>query len=193
MTGHTGDIDHPLNIGHRVRTHRKHAGLSLEQLARLSGVSTAMLSQIEQNKANPTVAVIWKIARALNVDISDLVESARTGRHFNVIRSDDERYLFATGDECSVRTLSPLSLEKDVEFYQIDLRPNASLNSESHFPNTQEIVTVARGKIAVQSADHQVNLSEGDSVHYSADVNHCITNVGKAPARVFLVVKYRSA
>jgi len=192
MTGRAKDVEHPLNIGQRVRRHRKRASLSLDQLAHLSRVSAAMLSQIEQDKANPTIAVILKIARALNVAISDLVETGVPRYHFRVIRRDDERYLFTAGDECSVRTLSPLSLEKDIEFYQIDLRPAGALDSESHFHNTEEILTVAKGRIAVRSADHQVTLQTGDSVHYSADVNHSIANVGRGSAKVFLVVKYRS-
>lgn len=181
-----------LNIGSRVRKHRKRAGLSLDQLARVSSVSKAMLSQIEQNKANPTVAVISKIARALNVAISELVETASPKRHFQTIRRDDERYLFVSNKRCEVRTLSPLSLEKDIEFYQIDLHPGGSLDSESHFQNTEEFLTVAKGRIRVTSAVQQVVLRVGDSMHYSADVNHSISNVGKSPARVFLVVKYRS-
>jgi len=181
-----------LNIGERARKHRKRAGLSLDQLARLSGVSAAMLSQIEQDKVNPTVAVVWKIARALNVNISDLVEAAEYKHRFQVIRGDEKRYLFISNDRCVVRTLSPLSLEKDIEFYQIDLQPGGSLDSESHFQNTEEILTVARGRIVVRSADQQVLLRTGDSVHYSADVNHSITHAGRGPAKVFLVVKYRS-
>ncbi|NLX06922.1 MAG: helix-turn-helix domain-containing protein [Phycisphaerae bacterium] len=180
-----------LRIGQRVKKHRKKAGLSLEQLARLSGVSAAMLSQIEQEKANPTVAVVWKIARALHVDLSELLEDARVRHRFQVIRADDERYLFSRDQRCTVRTLSPLNLEKDVEFYQIDLAPGGSLDSDPHFHNTEEILCVASGRITVRSLDHEVNLAAGDSVHYSADVNHSISNPGPDPATTFLVVKYR--
>lgn len=192
MTGQPKDTDQTPDIGQRVRKHRKRADLSLDQLARLSGVSAAMLSQTEQNKANPTIAVIWKIARALNVGISDLVDTAGAGHNFQVIRREDERYLFRGSDACSVRTLSPLSLEKDIEFYQVDLQPGGSLDSESHFHGTEEMLTVAKGKIALSSAEHEVTLQGGDSVYYSADVNHAITNVGRSPAQVFLVVKYRN-
>ena len=150
-----------------------------------------MLSQIEQNKANPTVAVIWKIAQALNVSISDLVEKSGGKGRFQVIRKEDEHYIFISNDKCTVRTLSPLSLEKDIEFYQIDLQPGGSLDSEPHFRNTEEILTVAKGKLRVRSADQTVSLHSGDSIYYSADVNHAITNIANTPARLYLVVKYR--
>ncbi len=180
-----------LNIGQRVRKIRKHAGLSLEQLAKLSGVSKAMLSQIEQNKANPTVVVICKISNALNVGISDLVEFAGRKLQFQVIRKEDERYIFTSNERCSIRTLSPLSLEKDIEFYQIDFQGRGHLDSEPHFQNTEEILTVARGKIKIESADQSITLQPGDSIYYSADVNHAIRNTSSTPARVYLVVKYR--
>jgi transcriptional regulator with XRE-family HTH domain len=182
----------PLEIGQRVRKCRKHATLSLDQLARLSGVSKAMLSQIEQNKTNPTVAVIWKIAKALNVSIADLVEIDEARRQFQVIRREDERYIFIDNAQCSIRTLSPLSLEKDIEFYEIDLKPGGSLESESHFQNTVEILTVARGKLEVRSSDQTIILHTGDSAYYSADVAHAIVNPARSPAHAYLVVKYRS-
>lgn len=181
-----------LNIGRRVKAHRKRAELSLDQLAGLSGVSKAMLSQVEQNKANPTVAVVHRIAEALNTGITDLVGNGPPKRRFQIIRRDDARYLFTSNERCVVRTLSPLALEKDIEFYQIDLQPAGSLDSESHFHNTEEFLTVAKGRVTLKSALQCETLSVGDSAHYSADVNHSISNAGRATARVFLVVKYRS-
>ena len=61
-------------LGQKLRAHRKATGLTLEQLSNLAGVSKAMLSQIEQNKINPTVAIILKISDALNISITDLIE-----------------------------------------------------------------------------------------------------------------------
>jgi len=182
----------PLEIGQRVRKCRKQATLSLDQLARLSGVSKAMLSQIEQNKTNPTIAVIWKIAKALNVGIAELVEINTPRVQMQVIRREDARYLFIDNAQCSIRTLSPLSLEKDIEFYEIDLKPGGSLESEPHFQNTIEILTVSRGKVDVRSGDQTIVLHTGDSAYYSADVAHAIVNDTRSPAHAYLVVKYRS-
>jgi len=186
------DSSDSLNIGQKVRKFRKQSTLSLDQLARLSGVSKAMLSQIEQNKTNPTVAVIWKIAKALNVGIADIVETTDTRLRFQVIRAEDERYIFISNNQCTIRTLSPLSLEKDIEFYQIDLQPGGRLDSEPHFHNTVEILTLAKGKVNVKSADQDVTLHTGDSVYYCADVPHTIANPNNTPARAYMVVKYRS-
>jgi len=181
-----------LEIGGRVRRHRKAAGLSLEALARLSGVSKAMLSQIEQDKANPTVAVMHKIASAMNLQLVELVEAGAPRLNLEVVRAEDERYLFLSNDRCTVRTLSPLSLEKDIEFYEVRLAGHGELSSEAHFNSTQELVTVARGKVELRSGQKTVVLRKGDSAWYSADVPHALINPGASRAQVYLVVKYRS-
>ncbi len=180
-----------LEIGRRVRTCRKRAGLSLESLARASGVSKAMLSQIEQSKANPTVVVMYKIAQGLGMDLGELMGLDRPRRRFEVIRADDAGQVFVSNEQVTVRTLSPLSMEKDVEFYEIRLGPDGTLDSAAHFQNTEEYLSVARGRIVLESAGETVTLRRGDSAHYSADVAHRIANAGRSAAQVYLVVKYR--
>src|SRR5215467_14329516 len=60
-------------IGKRVKLRREAAGLTLDQLSRLSGVSKAMLSQVERSRANPTVVVLLKIAGGLGCTLDDIV------------------------------------------------------------------------------------------------------------------------
>ena len=63
----------PPLIGRNIRRYRKDKGYTLEILAERSGVSKAMLSQIEAEKVNPTVAMVWKIAQGLEVEINELL------------------------------------------------------------------------------------------------------------------------
>ncbi len=65
----------PSQMGRKLRTLRTAEKLTLDQLAKMAGVSKAMLSQIEQDKVNPTVAVMLKVGDALKVPISDLLEA----------------------------------------------------------------------------------------------------------------------
>jgi transcriptional regulator with XRE-family HTH domain len=187
-------MKHPLqlDIGGRVKMHRKRAGMSLDALARASGVSKAMLSQIEQNKANPTVVVMWKISNGLRVDLGQLMGLPRDRRRFEVIRADDPKQVFSSNEKVTLRTLSPLSMEKDVEFYEVLLAPGGELDSAPHFQNTEEYLTVAQGRVVLSCAGEQVVLRKGDSAHYSADLPHRIANVGRAAAHGYLVVKYRA-
>ena len=180
-----------LDIGGRVKLIRSRNGLSLEALARTSGVSKAMLSQIEQNKANPTVAVLYKISTALNMDISELLDAPRPKRLFNVIRSDEERYIFISNENCTIRTLSPLALEKDIEFYEISLHRGGALESDAHYQGTEEFLTVPKGRVELISAGEKTVLRAGDSAHYAADVPHSIRNLNRSTTTAYLLVKYR--
>ena len=85
----------------------------------------------------------------------------------------------------------PLNLEKDVEFYEVQLQPGGALRSSAHFEGTREFITVAKGQVKLESADDTENLGPGDSASYRADVPHAIINAGKGEATVYLVDIYR--
>ena len=178
-------------LGQKLHSHRKMMGLTLEQLSNLAGVSKAMLSQIEQNKINPTVAIILKISDALSISITELIEDTAQKTVFRVIRDSEDHYTFHKSPLCEIRTLSPLTLEKSIEFYRIKLEANAELKSEPHFSGTQEMLHVSKGKIQVTSGSETIHLARGDSAHYNASVPHCVQNKGKTQAEAFLIVRYQ--
>jgi transcriptional regulator with XRE-family HTH domain len=173
-------------LGDRVRLLRGQRGWSLEELAAASGVSRSMLSQVERNETNPTVVVALAIAKALGVSLDDLA-SAPGGSQMEVIRGDDSQYVYRADESCRIRTLSPLSARRELEFYEIELPPGGELRSAPHFGGTQEFLTVHQGDVQVESGEDTSTLAAGDSVAYPADVPHAIVNVGETPALVFLV------
>ncbi|QDU38672.1 anaerobic benzoate catabolism transcriptional regulator [Maioricimonas rarisocia] len=175
----------------RIRELRSERDWTLEQLSRASGVSRSMLSQIERNQANPTLAVALRIAQAFGLTIGELMGEAATGSTLEVIRAADNRHNYRSDETCSIRTLSPLHLEKDVEFYEVRLAPRGTLDSAAHFRGTREFLTVTRGKVRVRSGNDASELETGDSVNYPADVPHSIENTGRGEAVLFLVVIYR--
>lgn len=180
------------NLGKRVKKLRGDRGWSLEELATASGVSRSMLSEIEREKANPTLTVTFRIARAFGLTLQELIESAETSASkIQVIRASDRAQVYRSDKQCEIRTLSPLNLEKDVEFYQLSLRPGGALRSQPHFEGTREFLTVEEGSVRIESDQDTDELTKGDSGTYRADVPHAIVNTGKADALVFLVVIYR--
>lgn len=174
----------------RVRELRNQRKWSLEQLAKASGVSRSMLSQIEREQANPTLAVTLRIAQAFEMSLVELVEAAAAPRPIEVIRAGDQQALFRSDDDCEIRTLSPLHLEKDVELYELRLRPKRTLHSAAHFEGTREFLTVQQGKVRVQSGEGLEMLNRGDSASYRADTAHAIENLGRSEAIILLVVVY---
>jgi len=177
----------------RVRDLRTDRKWSLENLAERSGVSRSMLSEIERGRANPTLAVTLKIARAFEISLSDLVDADIAPPAIEVVRSSDENSLYRQDEDCEIRTLSPLQLEKDVEFYQIKLAAGGELRSSPHFEGTREFITVNKGRAQIESDESTVSLKSGDSATYPADVKHAIMNVGRSETIVFLIVIYPSS
>jgi len=179
------------HLGARVKLLRSDRGWSLEALANASGVSRSMLSQIEREQANPTLAVTLRIAQAFGMTLGELLEVPGASSAVTVIRANDHAFHYRSDKFCRVRTLSPLNLEKDVEFYQVQLETGGALRSAAHFEGTREFLTVQKGQVRVESAGDAEDLGPGDSASYRADVPHAIVNLGKGEAVVFLVDIYR--
>jgi transcriptional regulator with XRE-family HTH domain len=179
------------HLGDRVKRLRSERGWSLEALANASGVSRSMLSQIEREQANPTLAVTLRIARAFALTLGELLETPNAASSVTVIRANDHAYHYRSDAHCQIRTLSPLNLEKDVEFYEVHLKPGGALRSAPHFEGTREFLTVQKGQVRIESANDSEILHPGDSANYRADVPHAIINTGKRDAVMFLVDIYR--
>ena len=199
MSAHSLSADQELStdlvsehLCRRVKELRSDKGWSLDRLSSACGVSRSMLSQIERRQANPTLAVTYRIAQAFGISLGELVELPGTETPIEVIRADDRTYHYKSDKNCTIRTLSPLHLEKDVEFYELLLRPEGALKSAAHFEGTREFLTIQKGKVRVTSSQETTELARGDSANYRADVPHAIENIGRGEALMFLVVIYRS-
>lgn len=182
------------SIGHvlcsRVRDLRRKRGWTLEELSAACGVSRSMLSEIERQHANPTLVVAYRIAQAFGMSLGELVETPNATQRIDVIRADDRAFHYRSDRYCRIRTLSPLHLEKSVEYYEVVLRPGGTLKSAAHFEGARELLTVQEGSVRVRSAGDLAELRKGDSAHYPADVPHAIENTSASDAVLFLVVTY---
>lgn len=169
---------------------RRERHWSLEKLATGSGVSRSMLSEIERGRANPTLAVACRIAAAFGLSLGELVDSQAASSALGVIRANDPTYLYRSDEQVSIRTLSPLNLEKDVEFYEVTLRTGGELRSAPHFEGTREFLTVQKGRLRVESGEDADELGPGDSANYRADLPHAIINLARGETVAFLVDIY---
>ena len=193
--GRKPTVSDPDDVGQilcdRVRELRRQRGWTLEQLSASCGVSRSMLSQIERNQANPTLGVAFRIAGAFGLTLGDLVDVPDATPRIDVVRRSDRTYHYRSGDLVKIRTLSPPHLEKDVEFYELTLRPGGALVSQPHFEGVREVLTVEKGTVQVTCSTDHVVLHHGDSAHYAADVPHGIENLGRGEAVVVLAELYR--
>jgi len=177
-------------IGKNIAAFRKQKTMSLEELSRRSGVSAGMLSQIEKDKVNPTVAVVWKIAYGLDVPFNDLLARQDEEPLFNILHKQEAVILERNDGRVVFRILSPLSMAEKLEIYTLTLKEKGVNESSSHSPNTEEFVTVTSGKVSVEVDTKRAVLNEGDTIHFHADVPHIITNEHDGESSLYMVVKY---
>jgi transcriptional regulator with XRE-family HTH domain len=179
----------PPLVGKNILNLRKQKGISLDELAKRSGVSKSMLSQIEQEKANPTVITVWKIAIALGLSVQELLESG-SSNIVEVIRCDDAPIIFSEDKLCRIRINSPIHMTDNLELYQMYFKPGGKNISAAHFPKAEEFLTVLEGKLKVTSGDYSTTLQKGDTGRYRADTAHSIENISDIYAEAYLVVWY---
>lgn len=184
------DDDLPPAIGSHLQQLRRERGLTLEKLAALSGLSRSMLSQIERGQTNPTLATVWSLARALELDISELISGAQSKTRLRIevtapsfvpeIRTED--------GSCVLRILSPADRVGSLEWYDLTVKPGGTLRSQPHARGSREHLTVIEGSLVVAIGDERVAAVTGTTVRYPVDVPHAIVNDSDDVARALLVV-----
>jgi len=183
-----------LPIGDIIKEIRKDNQMTLKILSEKSGVSKAMLSQIESDKVNPTISTVWKIAIGLDVDINELtgVVSVKT-RNFTLTKKNE--IIIAdplVGEEgIQIKDLTSMDIVEDIEFFLITFEKGRKLNSEPHFTGAEEFLTLLDGTIKVTAGKNVIQMDKGDFLSYHSDIQHSIENIGENNAVVHMVVQYK--
>jgi transcriptional regulator with XRE-family HTH domain len=177
-------------VGQNLRRLRMRRGLSLEKLSQRSGVSRAMLGQIELGQSAPTINVLWKIARALDVTFATLIQAREAGGT-TVLKKDQAKLLTSHGGRFSSRALFPFDGPRRAEFYELRLARDATEAAEAHAPGTVENLVVARGRVElIVGTAEKHRLETGDAIVFEADVEHGYVNVGDGECVMYLVMTY---
>ncbi|MGC4086518.1 MAG: XRE family transcriptional regulator [Polyangiaceae bacterium] len=188
------DPDLTRQVGANLRRLRVKKGLSLERLARASGVSRAMLGQIELGQSTPTISLLWKVARALEVSFSTLIGNDEKPTAAVVLPRSRAKILTSYDGGFSSRALFPFEGERrSVEFYELRLLPRRTERADPHAPGTTENLVVTSGSLELGAGDLRFTLQKGDAIFFKADVAHEYHNPGDVEAVIYLVMRYADA
>ena len=176
-------------VGANLRRLRNERGLSLERLSRISGVSRAMLGQVELGQSAPTINVLWKISSALGVPFSALI-SARTSGGMQILRAEAAKRLTSHDGSFTSRALFPFDEPRRVEFYQLTLAPGGVEKAEAHNPGTTENLVVAAGAVEIEVAGRKEVLEAGDAIVFEADLPHVYRSRSERETIMYLVMTY---
>ena len=171
-------------IGDQIRARRQALDLTQGELADRSGVSKAMICDIECGKKNPTIRLLGQLAAGLGVGISDLLEVDETPRFISDRRAQ-QRTLVDPENGMERRVISPAMLRRGIEIIEYTYPPGADCGCfPPHYHGVYEAAFVIEGRVRMEIGSDTIELGPGDSVTYAADVEHCATNIGEPQARV---------
>lgn len=179
-----------MELGDEIRSRRVGLGLTLDGLATRSGVSRAMLSEIERGAKNPTIRVVAQIAAGLGCTVSALLgEPAPSAGEVEVVRAAARRTLLDPGSGVARHALSPAMQRRGLEVLWYDLPPGADTGDfPPHRPGVVEQLTVVRGALDCRVGDRRLSLATGDSLWFRADVRHGFRNPADDPCAYVLLI-----
>jgi transcriptional regulator with XRE-family HTH domain len=179
-------------VGANLRRLRARRGLTLDSLAKISGVSRAMLSQIEVGRSVPSINVVFKVARAFGLPFSALLAST-AARRAHVMPAQTAKTLRSASGQFSTRALFPFGPERKTEFYELRLLAGGVEQADAHAPGTMENLIVVRGELEITTPTGQYLLPAGDALLFQADEPHEYRNLASEEALIYLVMTYQES
>jgi transcriptional regulator with XRE-family HTH domain len=190
-TGPATDGATAAGLGPRMRALREGMDLSLRELAERSGVSAPMLSQVERGETSPTLQVAARIARGLELRLSQLLRLDEEGA-VTVVRRAERRQGPAGAAGHSYEILTPPLPGQRAELSRHRLasgaRTGGSGDPPRHEPGSRETALVERGRLVLHCDGRRYELSEGDCVTFDADLEHHFENPGPEEAVLLAVL-----
>jgi len=159
-------------VGKNIKKLRDEKGLSLDNLAALTGVSKSMLGQIERGESSPSINVLWKVAKGFKVNFDELTSEKReTVTKIKNIRPDIK-------DNGNFRLYPILTFDqtKHFEMYRAEIESQGQLNAKPHTKGAVEYVTVYKGGLTIEVNDEVHFLDRGETLIFKADVPHKYMN-----------------
>jgi transcriptional regulator with XRE-family HTH domain len=175
--------DLPLRLGQNIKQLREARALTQQQIAKLAGVPRATWANLESGTANPTLAVINRVASALQVTMEELIAVPRAASQLYPLGSLPVR----TPGDATVRKLLPDAIP-GMEMERIELPPRGRMTGIPHTPGTREYLTCESGRIVLFAAGERWELGPGDLIAFRGDQRHSYTNPTPKVAVGFSVV-----
>ncbi|MDB2437547.1 XRE family transcriptional regulator [Hellea sp.] len=175
-------------LGKTIQRLRMADKMSLGDLSVSSGVAKSMISQIEKNEANPSLATLSRLSQALGTSVQAMVASGSDGSALVQKASiHDTPILRSEDDLCELRIIGSVETVQWVQWYDFRAKPGGILESSPHPEGSVENLTILSGEVKVQVADESWSAKAGETLRYRADRPHSIRNIGDTPVHATMV------
>ncbi|QHM71039.1 helix-turn-helix domain-containing protein [Mixta intestinalis] len=178
------------HLARTLKALRNQRQWSLTQAAAQSGVSKAMLGQIERGESSPTVATLWKIATGFEVPFSLFITAPESDTGVMHYREGDRPPFRQPNAQMRVTPLVNFDPQLGFDLLEIEFAPGALSESTPHAPGVTEHVVVIRGQLAVQVAQRWHRLKTTEVLRFQADAPHAYRNDSDEPALIHDLIHY---
>lgn len=161
-------------IAYNLKELRTERNLTLGQLSKISGISKAMLSDIEKGGSNPTINTIWKIANGLNVPYTRLIENIEI--ETTMVRNADAVMQSGETPHYRVYCYFPSTPTRNFELFYVELDAHTSNETIGHSKKSQEYIYVIQGELNLHTETGDFTLASGDSLGFDASIGHTYIN-----------------
>ena len=180
-------MESPPKVGQEIQRLRLERNFTLDQLATKSGVSKSILSQIERDRSNPTLATIWRITKALESPLENVLSANDSTSSFEKLSRNATPEVTSEDNRFRLRILGTLKTVSSVQWYEFYAEPGAELTSESHGKGSLESITLCTGNLTVKVGDDIKTICAGETLRYNTDLPHKLKNGGKKDSHGFMV------
>ncbi|HYE69732.1 MAG TPA: XRE family transcriptional regulator [Anaerovoracaceae bacterium] len=181
-------MDVNLIVADNLKAIRDNKKLSLDQVAKLTGVSKSMLGQIERGEVNPTISVVWKIANGLKISFTSLLDRAKSD--VEIVRKSEIIPMVEDEEKFINYPIFTFDETKKFEQYLIEIKPGGSIKAEPHLAGTEEFITAFGGEVIITVAGKEFKLTDGDSIHFKSDTSHSYRNDGDKTMHLHMTIYY---
>lgn len=164
---------------------------SLDHAARQTGVSKAMLGQIERGESSPTIATLWKISKGFNQSLSSLIEPPADASRHTLFRPPSLQSTILANDGSPIAPIFPYEEQFGFEMFELTLLPGYERLSEPHIEGVTEHVIVISGEMEILVDGEWLKLTQGASVRFAGDTPHGYRNHSQTPATFHNILHYR--
>jgi len=166
-----------VRVGEKIKTLREQKGLSLKEVADLTGFSTALLSQMENHLVSPSLGTMIKLAKAFGVKVGDFLGETE-GEPYSIVRKDERKRIsrFASKDGVkygySYESLGFDKKDRHMEPFIVTLEPATVKAARTSVHEGEEFIFVLEGEMEVTLGNHTDVLFPGDSIYYDSTIPH---------------------
>ena len=169
---------------------RHKRGWSLDKAAKATGVSKAMLGQIEREESSPTIATLWKIASGFHASFSSFIEDIQNDFNEPVYRTGQTQTIHPDDEKIRVFPLFPFDSQLNFEVFIIELLPGCEQLSPPHKDGVIEHAIVVEGKIEILINGSWHALSNNEGLRFNANQPHGYRNCSSSVARFHDIIHY---